>query len=372
MGIQNNSSLQAEAKKVAMSQALIKSANEIPALTLVGEVGQLNSAYTDNRFGISQNISFPLVNAKKKQWLQNQATSSQLYYKMSENELKRAITQTYFDLGIVLEKEKVYQKSDSIYGAFLTKAKLRLQLGETNVAEKASAQLYKSKIEKELRVIQVEKVQLVQLLQFLLQSEVAYVPQKKELKITLLPTSDFASKNLYLDLVEQEKITNTSALAVEKAQLLPEVSLGYFSTTMKGNGADNNFYGSGSRFHSVQLNLGIPVFTGANKARREALQINKDYLEKKGAVQKQQLQNQYANFYTKYENDKLSLDNYEKQALPDADAISKTANSQFFNGEINFLEWAVLTGQVIEAKIDYLNLLKSANDNIIQILYYQQ
>jgi len=372
MGIQKNSSLQAESKKVAMSQALIKSAHEIPAMTLVGEVGQLNSAYTDNRFGISQNISFPLVNAKKKQWLQNQATSSQLYYKMSENELKRAITQAYFDLGVVIEKEEVYQKSDSIYGAFLIKAKLRLQLGETNMAEKASAQLYKSKIEKELRVIQAEKAQLVQLLQFLLQSEVSYLPQKKDLKIALLPTSDFASKNLYLDLIEQEKITNSSAIAVEKAQLFPEVSLGYFSTTMKGNGADNNFYGSNSRFNSVQINLGIPVFTGANKARREALQINTDYLEKKAAVQKQQLQNQYANFHTKFEKDKLSLENYERQALPDAEAISKTANTQFFNGEINFLEWAVLTSQVIDAKLDYFNLVKAANDNIISILYYQQ
>ena len=372
MGIQNNSSLQAEAKKVAMSQALIKSANEIPALTLVGEVGQLNSAYTDNRFGISQNISFPLVNTKKKQWLQNQAISSQLYYKMSENDLKRAITQTYFDLGVLIEKEAVYKKSDSIYDAFLTKAKLRLQLGETNVAEKASAQLYKSKIEKELRVIQVEKAQLLQLLQFLLQSEVAYVPQKRDLKIAILPTTDFASKNLYLDLIEQEKITNTSAIASEKAQLIPEVSLGYFSTTMKGNGADNNFYGSSSRFHSVQINLGIPVFTGANKAKREALQINQDYLEKKASVQKQQLQNQYIQFYTRYEKDKLSLENYEKQALPDAEAISKTANAQFFNGEINFLEWAVLTSQVIEAKIDYFNLVKATNDNVISILYYQQ
>lgn len=369
MGIQKNSFLQAEAKKVSMGKALIQTANEVPSTNLVAEVGQLNSAFTDNRFGISQNISFPILNAKKKQWLQNQSISTELYYKMSENELKRSITKTYYDLAVIIEKEKVYQKSDSIYGAFLAKAKLRLQQGETNLAEKASAQLYKSKIEKEFRQVQAEKMQLVQTLQFLLQSENAYFPLAKELKIGFLPTSDFASKNLALALLEQEKITNQSAIAVEKAQLIPQVALGYFSTTMKGNGADNNFYGGGTRFNSVQINLGIPVFTGANKARREVLQLNQDYLSLQQESQKLDLQKRYQNFYTKYEIDLLSIANYEKQALPDAEAIAKTANAQFFNGEINFLEWALLTSQVIQAKVEYLDMVKSANDNIIPILY---
>jgi len=141
---------------------------------------------------------------------------------------------------------------------------------------------------------------------------------------------------------------------------------------MKGNGADNNFYGSGDRFNSVQINLGIPVFTGANKARRDVLTLNKDYLDRKADSQKQQLQNKYVTFYSKYNGHKISLENYEKLALPEADLISQTANAQFFNGEINFLEWSILTSQTIEAKVDYLNLVKSFNDNIIQVLYYQQ
>ena len=44
---------------MAVAQVMVKSAQEIPAFNLVGEYGQLNSAFNDNRVGITQNISFP-------------------------------------------------------------------------------------------------------------------------------------------------------------------------------------------------------------------------------------------------------------------------------------------------------------------------
>jgi cobalt-zinc-cadmium resistance protein CzcA len=93
LGVSNNIQLKIEKQKVEAAKVLIRSANEVPSLNLVGEVGQLNSAYTDNRFGISQNISFPFINAKKRDWFTKQADMAQMNYKFSENALKKEITQ---------------------------------------------------------------------------------------------------------------------------------------------------------------------------------------------------------------------------------------------------------------------------------------
>ncbi|MCL9809629.1 CusA/CzcA family heavy metal efflux RND transporter [Flavobacterium luminosum] len=368
---ENNLTLKTEKQKVEASKVLIKSAREVPPVTISGEVGQLNSAYTDNKFGVSQNISFPFVNAKKKQLLQEQAKGAELYYKLSENELKKAVTQTYYDLSNVIEKEKVYVTIDSIYGEFLTKAALRLRLGESNHIEKSSAQLQKSKIVAELNKLKEEKNQLQLHFIYLLQSEEQYLPIARDFKIGSFNSNEFVTKNIFSDIIEQEKKTNKSEISAQKAQLIPEISVGVFSTTMKGMGADDKLYGSSDRFNSFQVNLGLPIFNGSNKARREALQIHQEILGTQSEIQKQQLQNQYDVFLKKYNNDLVLIKSYEEEVLPEAKLIANSANKQFFNGEINFLEWSVLMNQAQEVKINYLNTIKSYNDNIIQVLYFK-
>ena len=82
-----------------------------------------------------------------------------------------------------------------------------------------------------------------------------------------------------------EKQANASILKIEKSGLIPDVAVGYFSTTMQGNGADNNFYGKNDRFQSFQLSLGIPVFNSANKARQKSIKMNETILTDKTTMQ---------------------------------------------------------------------------------------
>ena len=49
-------------------QKLIKTSKDIPATSVFGEVGQINSFYTDTKFGISQTINFPTVYSRQKHY----------------------------------------------------------------------------------------------------------------------------------------------------------------------------------------------------------------------------------------------------------------------------------------------------------------
>lgn len=367
LGVKNNVLLKAQKDKLLGNKTLIKSANEVPMATLTAEYGQLNSAFNDNRFGLSQNLSFLFINPKKKALLQNQYQSAELYFKYSENELKREITQLYFDLANTIKKEKVLITTDSIYSEFINKAKLRLRLGETNVIEKSSAELAKARILSELNSVQEEKLSLSLQLQYVLQSEVAFTPSS--LILNGEEVKNFDQNHLQIALLEQEKKNNEVAIRTEKAQLIPDISLGYYSTTMIGTGANDKTYGSSDRFNSVQLALGLPVFNGANKARREALKINNDVLNNQLEAQKKMLSNIYANFKLKNKNSEALLKKYESEILPEASKIAKAANAQYINGEISFLEWSVLMNQSFEAHLNYLATVKNHNDAIITMLY---
>jgi cobalt-zinc-cadmium resistance protein CzcA len=369
-GISNNIQLKIEKQKVEAAKVLIRSSNEVPSLNLVGEVGQLNSAYTDNRFGISQNISFPFINAKKRDWFVKQADMAQLNYKFSENTLKKEITQSFYDLVVVSEKEKVMEQTDSIFASFITKANLRLKYGESSVFEKSSAELFMVKIKNQLKLIEEEKLKILLQLQFLLQINETIIPIYKSAKIDVLPAQDFVTNNLELQMLALDKQTNASLLKIEKSALIPDISVGYFSTTMQGNGADNNFYGKNDRFQSFQLSLGIPVFNSANKARQKAIKINKTILIDKAAMHQQELQKIWNNYFVKHKNNQEVLSYYEKVVLPNTKVIISNANKQILNGDINFMEWSWTMNQALEAISDYLDKIQSHNTNIIQILYF--
>ena len=60
---------------------------------------------------------------------------------------------------------------------------------------------------------------------------------------------------------------------------------------------------------------------------------------------------------------------YEKTALPNAEIIIKTANLQFSNGEINYLDWVVLINQSIAIKSNYIDTILAHNESVVQLNY---
>lgn len=368
-GIATNLLLKNEKERVHIAEVLVRSANEIPATNLVGEYGQLNSAYKDNRVGITQNISFPFLNAKKKNWLQSQIELAQLNYTASENEVKRAVTQTFYDLIFAIEQRNVLNQSDSIYKQFLSKAKLRLKSGETNHLEKDAAELTVAKIAADLKKNQELVYQLQLQMQYLLQSNEVFVPVYSDVKMDNQINSDFITNNVQLQVIDKQKQVNETAIKVEKAALFPEVTLGYYTMTMKGMGADEVLYGNKDRFQSFQFNLGIPLFAGANKAKREALKMQTTLLLNQATLYKKQLENLQNSFENKKQNDLQVLKNYEENVLPGAKSMIATATNQILKGEINFMEWSWIMNQALTSRLDYLEKVKSYNDGIIQVLY---
>ena len=58
---------------------------------------------------------------------------------------------------------------------------------------------------------------------------------------------------------------------------------------------------------------------------------------------------------------------FEGTALKNSDLILTTANKQFSNGEINYLEWVLLVNQAITIQSDAIDAVRSLNESIIHI-----
>jgi cobalt-zinc-cadmium resistance protein CzcA len=70
-----------------------------------------------------------------------------------------------------------------------------------------------------------------------------------------------------------------------------------------------------------------------------------------------------------YQNSLETLNYFEKEGLQSAQIISETANKQFINGEINYLDFVMLFNQSISIQNNYIEALKGLNDAAIQLQY---
>ncbi len=365
----NNLNIKSGELKINYQEKLKGSAVTIDPLNISAEVGQINSAYTDNRFSINQTIRLPKFYNAQKTLLLEEWKSSVLNLNLQKWQLKKEISLVYNDLKYLDEKKKLLKKADSIFTQYYNRAELRLKKGESNLLEKATAENLKSQANMQLKALEKDKEIALQKLNYLINDGIFYQNEKGKYKILNFESlsSDYAGNPLVLKQLEQEKNIQNAKLATEKTKLIPSFNLAYNNTSMYGNGADDKFYNHSTRFHSGMIGVGIPVFNSAQKSVIEAQKINQQIAENNYQLGLVNLKNQFSQYYGQFQKLNEEIDYYQKIGLNNSESIFKTANNQYFNGEINYLEWTLLVNQAFDIENKYVDKLKELNDNIIEL-----
>ena len=365
----NNLNIKSGELKINYQEKLKGSAVTIDPLNISAEVGQINSAYTDNRFSINQTIRLPKFYNAQKTLLLEEWKSSVLNLNLQKWQLKKEISLVYNDLKYLDEKKKLLKKADSIFTQYYNRAELRLKKGESNLLEKATAENLKSQANMQLKALEKDKEIALQKLNYLINDGTFYQNEKGKYEILNFESlsTDYAGNPLVLKQLEQEKNIQNAKLATEKTKLIPSFNLAYNNTSMYGNGADDKFYNHSTRFHSGMIGVGIPVFNSAQKSVIEAQKINQQIAENNYQLGLVNLKNQFSQYYGQFQKLNEEIDYYQKTGLNNSESIFKTANNQYFNGEINYLEWTLLVTQAFDIENKYVDRLKELNDNIIEL-----
>lgn len=365
----NNLSFKNEKLNAEYYKKLRGSGVDIPQTTVTGDYGQINSFYKDTKFGISQGIKFPTVYAKQKSVLNEEWKSSILNVAIKQNDLKKNVSEVFYELIYLQEKQKLLQHIDSVYVLFLKNAELRFRAGESNVLEKATAEAQRGQVNQQLKQLE-QDYSIVQLqLKLLLNSSNDFVPTEKSKKmqvVSLVDTSIIKQHPLIAHLKQQEQI-GISKFKLERSRLLPDLFISYSNMSIRGFGADEKFYNASTRFQSVQAGIGLPLFFGSQKSKISALKINEEIAENDYLTGLKTLQSEYQQALLGYQNNLQATTYFENTALKNAELILNTANKQFSNGEINYLEWVLLINQSVSIQSEYVDAVKNLNQSIIQL-----
>ncbi len=357
-------------------EILKASAADIPKTQLIGELGNVNSGSFDNKFTLSQSIAFPSVYNKQKLVLEDEWQSSKLQTAIQQVAISKLVKQAYVQLQYIDAREKLLINIDSVLYRYLSIAKLRHEKGEANLLEKATLENDVAQLEIQLKMLRVDQQSARAQLSVLVNSTELYdVADTLSDKTVLFDTSALQN-HPYLAYYKQQQQLVQHQAAAEKAKLSPDLMLGYTNQSFVGWQADKSgnevYYNGARRFSAVQVGVGVPLFNKLQKARVKAAKQREDVAEAQTEVASQELRLEVLKSMNEYNKYRDAVEYYRSSVLPQSEIIMRTANLQYKNGEINYIEWGTLINNAIRLQGQYVDVLRDLNNTATELEYLLQ
>ncbi|WP_419868372.1 CusA/CzcA family heavy metal efflux RND transporter [Chryseobacterium sp. CT-SW4] len=328
---------------------------DIPQLEITGGIGQIQGEETDNSISVTQRINFPTVYSKRKQMLNAQWSASMINQELTKAQLTKEVSDVFYKILVLEEKKKVLEYISQLYISFADKASLRLKKGEANILEESTAEIQREQVNIQLNALENDLGLSRLQLQVLLQSEKPYQPvaEKPVLDACLQISEEIIKQHPELKFLNEQIKVNEAEVQLEKSRLLPDLLIGYTNQSMKN--INNN------RFNSVQVGVGIPLFTQGQRALARAAKAKVAVAENQYQRKEIELKNRLTQQVNNYMNQLSIIENYEQKQLTKSETILQTAKKQMDVGEIDFLDWVILTNQAVKIKVDYIDGLERLN-----------
>jgi cobalt-zinc-cadmium resistance protein CzcA len=375
IALDSNLSIKSAAYSVDANRALKGAAIDLPKTAVDGEYGQYNSFTSDNSFTITQSFEFPTVYINRFKLANANVISSEWQYKIARLELATQVKQVYWQYVYLLSKQKLLSYQDSLFSGFLRAAELRAKAGETNRLEMITARSQSLEIRNQLFQVSSDIGTYEHKLMVLMNCRTKCTPSESVLhKIDADFPSDTSAleQSPLLGYVQQQVEVSHLNKRLEQSQMLPDLSVGYFNQTIIGtqevNGIPREF-GPGFRFQGVQAGIAVPLWFGPYTSKSKAARISENIARTDAEHYTLAITGNYQSALDEYKKFSVTVDYYEKQAIPESDLIIEQAIKSYRIGEMDYLDYVLNLNRALAIRQSYLDALNSYNQTIISIEY---
>lgn len=370
--LKNNPEAKAASLEVEHQQWMKRASVDVPKTNVTLTYGQYNSIIkNDNNITLSQTIPFPTVWARELSLGKAMIKSSE-YQKVSiDNEITYQVSSVFYQLLYLKAKSALLTRQDSLLERLSKAANARYAAGEVNLLIKTSAEVQWNEAKNQLRQnnadILIQRSQLGILTQSSITDVTGNIEEFADTIFTSSPTQNPALKYF----AQQVNIAEAQKKAVV-AKILPDITIGYFNQTLIGYqtiNAQEQYFGSSSRFQGFQAGVAIPLWFPYHHARAKAATTNRLIAEQNFQLYEQRLNGQLEQARLEHEKVASSVDYYRSFALPNADSLIKQAEAAFRNGEIDYTSYLINLQSTATIRNGYLDALLLLHQRAIRINY---
>jgi cobalt-zinc-cadmium resistance protein CzcA len=288
-------------------------------------------------------------------------------------EIATQVKEVYWQLCYLFSKQRLLKYQDSLFSGFLRAAELRARTGETNRLEMTTARSQSLDVKNQLQQTTADIGIYRRRLQTILNTTRSFYPSDTVLRRSgFIMAGDSApvAGNPTLGYMHQQVEVSRMEKKLEGSKAMPDFTLGYFSQTMQGvqevDGAARSF-GPGDRFTGFQAEIAIPLWFGPYIAKTRSARLREQVAGIHAEYYSKSLTGSYRSLLDEYRKYSISIEYYEKQAVPEADMIIDQANRSYKAGALDYLEYILSLNRALGIKQNYLDALNEYNQTIISI-----
>jgi cobalt-zinc-cadmium resistance protein CzcA len=370
--LRNNLYLKGAALRSEAEDKLIGTAWDLPRTNVDFEYGQINTNVNDDRIGLSQNLAFPTVYAQRRKMLKHGAAGVRWEQAMRQREVRVQVRQTYHEVLILGEQLRLLQEADSIYTLAVSGEEQRFDLGSSNVLQRATARtqamLMRSRVQQVKSEMEQARTRLSQLMNSTGDWSIMPIPLKQT--VSVLPDESTVVKHPVVRSASEQESAADARWRMERASMLPEFNLGAASMTLYQSPSvpdGSLIYGRDERFTMVRAGIGVPLFFGAQSARNKAARLDTERATNETAALTQEIRTQLQQAQQRYTAQLARVEAFEQGATQEAEQLRRSAEEAYLNGQIDRLEWSLLTGQSITLSMEYLDALRALGRASIEL-----
>lgn len=374
IALKNNQQVQSTRLNEQANEQLQHSGFDLAKTQFSADYGKVNSASNDTRFGVNQTFSFPTVYTNQRKALKANFLASQAQTRLTEQDLRFGVRQLFYEYMSLTERKKLLLYADSIYRLFESKSNKRFETGAANILEKTAAESHRQQITNQLNLLNKDMDIALKQFNVLLQDTLQYIPETAVPKITgtasFVDTANSQGTLPAIELAQQQQEAAHYRWRTEKSKMLPEFMIGYNNQSLIGSQQVNGremYYEGKDRFSYLSAGVSVPLFFRAQSSRAAAAKLEWQSRSKQADYLQTQIQTERMNAISQVSKFGESLAYYESQGLKNAEVIIRTADQQFQEGEIDYLQWVILVDQAITIRNEHINVMSSYNQAVIQL-----
>jgi len=327
--------------------------------------GQIHSPATQGLLTISQRLGSPLES-----WYKGKATNHQVSHKkthaaITRKKVARSTKIAYNKWIFLLNKRKILKQKLESYRDFRRVARMKHQQGAIALIEKSTAENKFHQAQNALHQVYKEIAHAQQRLRNLMNTNHILIPASDSLKVypiqypQNMDARELIDPLLHEHYREQVNIRKLEWKA-QKADLLPDISAGYFTQTISGK----------QQFDGWSVGLSVPLWfrpgrNGVRKARIDK-QMAENTLKKKMRQQESNIQS----LLREVNHLREQLGYYHNQALQQARMLIQKSGRQYRSEDIEYRQYMQALQTAWDIRIGYLQTLKNYNQAAMQLEFY--
>jgi heavy metal efflux system protein len=369
-----NLGLQAIHRKDDYWKTLSSSVVALPRTQVGLEYGNINSMKTDTRFFISQNFQLPVVYRRDKAFYDASGSVNLAAGALKQRDVERDVRSIYVEMQGLLERDTLLGRLDTIYRRFGDAAKLRLLTGETGKLEEVTAEAMVRQLVVQREQLHADMTILQERLAAILNRRDKWLPDGTGLDIHVSGETIDAVRNGPLsEWWRAQSVLIARETDRERSGLLPEFTLGYSNLSLVGwqspDGVKQQYFGPSQRFGIYGLSMGLPLFSGATRARIRAGEMAGDVNRLEAEQSLRITEGRLSELRAQYQKDTRLLSYYRQTGLSQAETLIQTASRSLAAGDISYIDWTVLMNQAVQIRSSYLDALQSMRKTLVDIIH---